>query len=211
MTPIYVYAGDVFFTHSSTLLGRAIRWAETDSGEAPTWANHAGVIVQSGWIGPAGAYLPGCGLILNELHPQAVVVEALWETRRGPLVLNGTLVRVFGPIPPYTPEELSRFLDAAGSFVGTRYGYWKLAGFLVKRWTKGRVDPTKWYFIDGRPICSYLAAKVSDAARKIGTIVRTVAGVLIPWGGFGVPPQAADPDSMLDYCESHPDEWKERV
>ena len=47
---------------------------------------------------------------------------------------------------------------------------------------------------DKRPICSYLAAKVCAV---VGST-------------FGVDPQAADPDEMLDYCVANADEWEER-
>lgn len=181
MRSIYAHAGDVFFTRSNSLLGKLIRWAETDPGEEPTWANHTGVVVEDGWI---GGY-----------NPQAVVVEALWKTRRGPLKVNGIDVRVFGPIPNLTPEELDAFRAEAATYVGDTYGWWKLLFHLADRAIfKGRKVLSKTLYVDKRPICSYLAAKV-------GAVVGLT---------YGMDPAAATPDEMLDYCESNPDEWVER-
>jgi len=219
MKPIYAQRGDTVLTHSSSLLGRLIRWGETDPGETNgTWANHAGVVVEDGWIVPPENY--GYGLVRDAEHfvydsegrisPKlAVVVEALGRVRRGPLKLNGIEVRVFRPIPAYTEEEKQRLVTYANRLVGNRYGWWKLIGFLIKRATGGRVDPTQLYFIHGRPVCSYLAAWGNEVARATGTVIRIVLGVKTHWPGFGMPPQAADPDEMLDFCEAHPEFWDE--
>lgn len=194
MRPIYARAGDVFFTRSNSLLGRAIRWAETDPGEEPTWANHTGVLVESGWIGGTAdpAYVRAT---YDPNYSEAIVVEALWKTRRGPLKVNGIEVRVFGPIPDLTPEELDALRAEAATYVGDTYGWWKLLFHLADRAIfKGRKVLSKTLYVDKRPICSYLAAKV-------GAVVGLT---------YGMDPAAATPDEMLDYCESNPDEWVER-
>ena len=184
MKPIYAHAGDVFFTHSESLLGKLIRWTETDPGEEPTWANHTGVVVESGWIGER-----------DPLAIQAVVIEALWKTRKGPLKVNGIEVRVFGPIPVYGEEELAAFRAEAETYVGDTYGWWKLLFHAADRAIfKGRKIFSLMLHKDKRPICSYLAAKVCAV---VGST-------------FGVDPQAADPDEMLDYCVANADEWEER-
>lgn len=194
MKPVYVRAGDVFFTRSESVLGKLIRWAETDPGEEPTWANHTGVVVESGWIGPAGSRVGNLNVPIEQAR-QAVVVEALWKTRRGPLKVNGIDVRVFGPIPNPTPEELDAFRAEAATYVGDTYGWWKLLFHLADRAIfKGRKVLSKTLYVDKRPICSYLAAKV-------GAVVGLT---------YGMDPAAATPDEMLDYCESNPDEWVER-
>jgi hypothetical protein len=185
---IWARAGDTFFTRSTSLLGRLIRWGETESGEMRTWTNHTGVVIEPGWLMPPNDY--------KRQYLPAIVVEALWKVREGPLKLNDTEVRAFRPIPPYYDLELARFIVEAKSFVGNRYGWWKLFGFLIKRATHGKVDPTKFYFIKNRPICSYLAAWCNKEARP--SLLN-----------FGMLPQMADPDEMLDYCEAHPDLWEE--
>ncbi len=191
MNATYVHAGDTFFTHSPSLLGELIRWGERDKGEAPSWTNHAGVITGSGW------------LAASKNHAPAEVIEALWHVRKGPLKLNGTEVRIFRPQPEYNVHELGEFITHAESFVGDKYGWWKLIGFLIKKATG--INIPEAYFIDSRPICSYLAAKVNEAARPRGPMQT----VLVDWPGFGMDPQAADPDSMLDFCLAHPNEWME--
>lgn len=187
MKALYTERGDTLFTYSNSLLGRLIRWGETDPGETNgTWANHTGVVVESGWIG--NPKIPG--------YKEAVVVEALWKTRRGPLKLNDIEVRVFRPVPQYTEEEKQRFVVAADKYVGDTYGWWKLLFHLADRALfKGKKVLTHLLFIDKRPICSYLAAHVNEAAR--------------PSGGFGIDPETADPDSMMDFCLKNPQFWEE--
>jgi hypothetical protein len=190
--PIWVEKGDTFFTHSDSLLGRLIRWAETDPGETPAWTNHTGVVVESGYVGG--------------VEPQAVVVEALGHVRKGPLVMNGREVRFFRPVPAYTPVELVFFESEANHYIGDKYGWWKLLLQLGDRALfKGRKILSNLSFIDSRPICSYLAAHVNDAARKIGTVVPGV----VYWPGFGGLPDGMDPDTMMRFCADHPALWKE--
>jgi len=194
MRPIYARAGDVFFTRSNSLLGRAIRWAETDPGEEPTWANHTGVVVESGWIGGTAdpAYVRAT---YDPNYSEAIVVEALWKTRRGPLKVNGIEVRVFRPKPPLDAVRLQRFRLAAGSHVGERYGWWRLLMHLTDRALfRGNKVVSRIAFVKGRPICSYLAA-------------ATFAVVGVTFGP--VPPAAQTPDVMLDWVETHSEEWDE--
>jgi hypothetical protein len=206
--PIFVRRGDTFFTRSGSLLGQLIRWGETHPGDESSWANHTGVVVEAGWIGTPTVTQ---GYLIPGYDKQAVVVEALWHTRRGPLKLNGTLVRVFRPVPPYTEEELGRFVADAGTYVGDKYGWWKLLGLLGDRtFFKGRKVISSLFFVKSRPICSFLSALVGAAARAIGKAWRPdPMGPVVTWPGFGCPPQAADPDTMMDFCLAHPEYWAE--
>ena len=216
MTALWVERGDTFFTHSKSMLGRLIRWGETDPGETNgTWANHTGVVVESGWIGTPdfGANLDtiAAGLRTAQASPrQAVVVEALWHVRRGPIKLNGIEVRVFRPSPAYTEEEKLRLVTEADTYVGARYGWWKLFGLLGDRMIfRGKKVISKLFFIKSRPICSFLAAIANEAGRRIGTTVRLHTAAQATWPGFGMAPQSADPDEMMDFCLSHPEFWEE--
>lgn len=203
---LYVHRGDTFFTHSGSVLGRLIRWGETDPGESPAWTNHTGVVVTSGYIltDDDPSYLP-----------QAEVVEALWHTRKGPLKLNGTEVRFFRPVPAYTELEKVAFVAEANHYVGDRYGWWKLLLQLGDRALfRGKKVLSNLSFIDSRPICSYLAAHVNDSARKIGTDVGFVdksSGITVRrnWPGFGGDPDGMDPDSMMRFCIAFPEFWQE--
>jgi hypothetical protein len=213
--PIWATRGDTFFSHSDSILGGLIRWAETDPGESMAWTNHCGVVVESGWmVPPAEAQdleYPALAVRL------AVVVEALstvkrqaWWTAHRDAVADGQEVRVFRPVPAYTYMEALHFAEVAQGYVGDKYGWWKLALQLADRALfKGRKVLSNLCFIDSRPICSYLAAHVNDAARPIGTPTAAPLWPVRPWPGFGMNPDGADPDSMLRYCLAHPDEWQE--
>ena len=209
--PVYVRAGDTFFTHSSTLLGRLIRWGEKDKGEDASWANHTGVVVEDGWVGAEG--VPPEALPHNV---PAVVIEALWHVRKGPLVLNGTEVRFFRPIPAYDAAELGRFVAEAETYVGDKYGWWKLAVLLADRQFFGgeKILSTALYIKD-RPICSFLAAFVNQAAQSVGRVTARVKAHLTRgdngavYYAFGLAPQSADPDEQMDYCIANPTEWEE--
>ena len=184
---IYALAGDIFFTRSRSLLGRLIRWAETDPNEPNgVWANHVGVVVSPGWIVPPP---------LDRQFAQAIAVEALWRAERWNWWDNhknevGLEIRVYRK-PNLNFEQLRRIEAEAYKYVGAKYGWWKLFAHLVDRTVfKGKKTVSNLLYIDGRPICSYLAAHVFAAG-----------GV-----SFGMPPAAADPDEMMDHCE-HSGEW----
>ena len=210
---LYAMAGDTFFTHSSTLLGRLIRWGETDPGEAKdTWANHTGVVVQSGWIGGC----PGFDALGPREGVQAVVIEALGHVRRCPLDVSKIEVRVFRPIPAYTAAELGKFTLTAESYVGATYGWWKLLFQLADRqFFKGKKVLTTALHLDSRPICSYLAGRVNQWAQSKERIIARVSAHVnrddngSAYYSFGMPPQAADPDEMMDYALANPTEWQE--
>lgn len=184
-SPLYAYAGDVFFTRSESLLGRLIRWAQTDPKEEKTWANHMGVVVADGWLVPPSD---------ERGWPLAIVVEALWTVKywswwnaHKDEVLNGQRIKAFGPKEPRTATERLEFNLVAMSYVGDRYGWWKLGFHLADRFFfKGKKKLSRLLRIDNRPICSYLAAKAEEAHGM----------------DFGMPPQAVDPDEALDYCQS---------
>ena len=214
---LYARAGDTGFTRSNTLLGKLIRYGETDKGEQePTWANHTFVVVEDGWIGAVPEsfreFDGGVELPLT----QAVVIEALWKTRKGDLKLNGTEVRVFRPVPAYDEHELARFVAEAETFVGDKYGWWKLGFQLAdKVLFRGKKVLTTALHIKGRPICSFLAGFVNQMAQgKERTLARVTAHLDRGDNGaaiyaFGMPPQAADPDEMMDYALANPTEWQE--
>lgn len=191
MTPIYARAGDTFFTRSESRLGKLIRWGETDKNEAKgsVWTNHTGVVVEDGWVGA---------------QPAATVIEALWKTRRGPIDTTNILVRVVRPIPAYDADEMERFHTEAKTYIGDKYGWWKLGGLLIDR-AIGKKVVSPLFFLKGRPICSFLTAGTNDEARP-----RWVTGGWPgTWPGFGVSWNAADPDTMLRFCVAHPEFWEE--
>lgn len=223
---LWAERGDTFFTKSESLLGRLIRWGETEKGETNgTWTNHTGVVVESGWLVPpefggrlediaAGrvSVLPTDPRPVDQL---AVIVEAMWHVQRGAWwdlhakdYAKGQRIRAFYPIPAYTEEEKQRFVTFANHGIGERYGWWKLLGFLAKRATG--IDIPKYFFLKDRPICSYYAAYTNEEARKRGSVMTEPGRYVWPWPGFGMAPQAADPDEMMDFCLEHTEYWRER-
>ncbi len=214
---LWAECGDTFFTHSESLLGRLIRWGEAHEGDPTAWANHAGVVVESGWLVPPE---------WDARVPLAVVVEAMWHVQKVAWwdlykaeYAEGLRIRDFYPKPGYTPEELLRFAAFANKGVGERYGWWKLLGFLAKKTTG--IDVPSVFFVKSRPICSYYAAYTNEEARARGSIIpigirqpdgRSVYTSFFRWPGFGMPPQAADPDTMLDNITRNgcQDFWGER-
>lgn len=189
MDAIYALPGDVFFTRSSSLLGRLIRWAEHDPKEEDgAWANHVGVVTMSGWIVPPKPR--------SAAWCFAVVVESLWRTMRWEWFPAhkkevGNEIRVYRLKNGLPSEQWRAFGDEANKFIGAKYGWWKLFAHLGDRvFFRGRKFLSGQLTIDGRPICSFRAAHIFAAA-----------GV-----SFGVDPDAADPDEMMDHCERS-EEW----
>lgn len=213
---LWANAGDVFFTHGDSLLSRLIRWAETDPGETNgTWANHTGVVVESGWMIPPASMrgeVPAWPRLAGTVEALGRVVNGKWWEHHHASVLAGKYeVRVFRPIPAFTAEELERLRQSAQSAIGQKYGWWKLFAHLADRALfKGRKVFSTLLFASGRPICSYFAARAFDYARPVGSHVIVQPGLerVVGWM-FGMTPQAADPDEMMDYCLQNPEEWKE--
>lgn len=191
MDPIYALPGDVFFTRSSSLLGKLIRWAEHDPNEPNgVWANHVGVVVSAGWIVPPTAAEVG-GLKLT----YATVVESLWKTERWDWFPNhkhedGNEIRVYRKAGLTLPQ-IVRIEAGALSFVGRTYGWWKLFAHLADRLLfGGKKTVSNFLHVEKRPICSFTAAHSFQ-----------VAGI-----SFGMDPDVADPDEMMDWCEQS-GEW----
>lgn len=123
----------------------------------------------------------------------APVVEALWKVRKGPLDPGaGVTVKVYRYNGKFDAVDSKIFINRANQYVGDSYGWWKLLVQLADRVAFGGAKVfSSLMFVDSRPICSYLAAHCYDAV-----------GI-----GFGMDPDAADPDSMMRYCDSHPNRW----
>lgn len=181
----FILPGDVFFTRSSSMLGRLIRWAETDPGEEETWANHTGLFVSAGYLWPGHSKM------------LAMCVESLWQTKHwtwweGHKNEPGNTIRIYRYIG-LRPGDARAIVSRAKSFVGDRYGWWKLGAHLIDRVLfKGKKTTSNLLRVDSRPICSYTAAKsLADGGVFFGTMA----------------PEAADPDEMMDWCSHAQDQW----
>jgi len=184
IAPSYPFAqpGDVFFTRGTSLLSRAIRWAERMPGEDETWTNHVGVVTTPGYFVP-----PDC-----KPHTLAMVSEALWHVEHHEWWANnkknqGQCVAVFRPYG-LSDYRVRQIVSDALSRTGDRYAWWRLFGFLGERLTYGCLPLTKLFFLKERNVCS------------------NHAGLAMMKGGvyFGQQPFDLDPDEMLDYCMAHP-------
>jgi hypothetical protein len=171
--------GDIVLTRSRAgWLGTVIR-AFTRRPSDDVYYNHVGIVVSAG-----------------DEH-QAQLLEALWRVRRGPLwQLYGPPagasrpeIGVFRLCEPL-PEHRQLAAAVAETFVGRRYGWWKLGAHAVDRWLSKQAGREvfaarrllRW---DRFPICSYL---VADAWAEAGV-------------SFGPPAGAADPDHIHDYVQ----------
>jgi hypothetical protein len=175
---VQLLPGDIVLTRSKSLIGSAIRYFEARPGD-PAWANHVGIIVTAG------------------TDFTAVLVEALWKVRRGPLWdLYGPpagpadkrpeiqVYRLCEPLPDHRQAAAAH----AETFVGRRYGVHKIAAHAADWWLTRKLGAEVFAFrrllrMDRYPICSYL---VADAWAQGGV-------------SFEVPPGSADPDHVHDY------------
>jgi len=173
-----VHAGDVFFTRSESLLGKAIRWVERDPDEEKSWANHDGVVVKDGWITPCS---------FSETDVLAKVVEALWKVRHHTFwshYKDQTVIVEVWRRSFLTPRQVQRVTEYARNQEGNKYGWWKLLPHALDRFFfGGKKRVSKLLHIDKRPICSYLVAKAYSLIK-------------IDFGGRA---QAMDPDEMHDW------------
>jgi len=178
---LYAQAGDIYFTRGDSGLAKLIRWAETEPGEAPTWTNHVGAIVRQGYLIPP----PGQDIAATQL---AQSIEALWHVQYGYWwELHGNDVGVEVEVwrnlrqrSDGTARERRELL----SHVGERYAWWRLLGFLGRRFTK--VDFPKYFRLEHRNVCSTLVCLGKEAA------------------GIHFSKRAAEmtPDMMRDECQA---------
>jgi hypothetical protein len=178
--------GDVVLTRSKTgVLGRIIRWFENEPGD-PAEYNHTGVVVDAGVIPPG----PGAGPLM---------VEALWHTRKGPVWdfygpsqgRNRPLIAVYRP--NVRSDVRTRIAVKAESYVGDKYGWWKLLFHAADWWLTKQAGHEVRFFrrlnlVKDRPICSYLVGE------------SYAAGGLF----FGADPETLSPDDIADYCRANP-------
>jgi hypothetical protein len=121
----------------------------------------------------------------------AWVVEAERTVQRNRLALSHGSDLVFGYRPKTIPiEALSQVVRHAVARVGEGYGWLELASQLVDaKLLGGHVVFRHAGLVDKLPICSRLVAEAFG-----------VQGYT-----FGVPGYAADPDTMQQFCNAHPE------
>jgi len=179
----FCHPGDIYFTRSTALLGRAIRWAETDKGESNAWANHVGGVTSYGYL------IPPTDAQAGE-HQLAMVSEALWHIKHHFFWdhyknQQGTAVAVFRPTY-VSAEQKNVMITDWLSRTGQRYGWWRLFTFLGEKLTAGIIPFSRLHFQDTRVVCSN---HIGLGAEKINM-----------W--LGDQPNMLDPDEAMDFMES---------
>ena len=125
----------------------------------------------------------------------ATIVEALSTVKqrkmRSYYKSRKTAVAVFRPV---NVDEVTvrRVVKDATDYVGAKYGYVKIVAHFADWCLGGRYVFRKWAQMDRYPICSWVVAFAWNEGGR----------------SFGVPPEAASPDDIWDYCVAHPHEWK---
>lgn len=139
---VEVRAGDLALFKGTSILGKVIRWAQCTGSEAPSWANHVGVIVNDGQL------------------KDAIIIESLWKTEKRPLLVNhrGDEISIFR-FRMLTPEQKYGIVRKMREFVGDTYGWWRLIQHLVDNRIWGGRVVLRWIGKENqnRPICSYSA------------------------------------------------------
>lgn len=167
-----VKAGDILFTGSTSFVQKVIKIVTRSNGEPPTEVGHMGFVV-------------------SQTHLVEAVAKGTKKNRvdsyKGK---KGVKVAVYRPLN-LTPEEISIMVKEAEDHVGDFYGYGKLLGHLVYKYT-GKDWLLRKLAKDPYEICSQL---VSLIFRKVGK-------------NFGVDDALATPDDIWDFVNANPDKYE---
>ena len=118
-------------------------------------------------------------LIIEALSPRVKIRPLAVYTRPGARVV---ISRRPGGL---TQREKATVQAKAREYYSRRYGYLKVAAHALDRFINNRYFFRRLARADDYPICSWLVAFVYD--RSLGI-------------QFGMPPNAAQPDDIMDYC-----------
>jgi cell wall-associated NlpC family hydrolase len=134
-------------------------------------------------------------LVVGAGNPEdARIVEAMQQVRTGTLLEfhGGTFCEAYTPIN-VSADQRGRLAGWALTQVGRQYGYGQLILQLIDaKIFRGHNVFRRLAVMDPRPICS----------RLVATAYRDLLGY-----DFGVPAYAADPDTMMDFCDANPDKY----
>ena len=144
-------------------------------------------------IGEGRSQFSHCGIITaGGTNP--IITEALTHVRTHPLsesIADPAIeYAIYRPLD-LLPEEKSAIVTKALSYDGRDYGYFKLVLHLLDFAFDGIYLFRRIGRMDKYPICSYVVACAYASVKKY----------------FGVAPQAASPDDIGDFVQSHPTKY----
>lgn len=133
-------------------------------------------------------------MVLRCVGDEVEIIEAIYKVVVRPIkAYAGGKSRLLVSRRPggLSEEEKEKMTEKAEDYQGRKYGYWKLFMHALDRIFNNRYVFRRLAGMDDYPICSWLVAYVYDR----------VLGVQ-----FGGPPDAAQPDDILDHCVEK--EWE---
>jgi hypothetical protein len=186
--------GDIFFARGTGTLGRMIRWAEREKGEAESWANHVGGVMTPGYLVPPA----------NNITALAHATESLWKVEENVWWERhkheqGYAVAVFRPRRFSGNEGVERVVADWHSRHGNGYGWWRLATFLGEKLSDTisfglfRIPFSKLHFQDTRVVCSN---HIFLGLEKDNIRVNSKD------------PNELDPDDAMDYAIAQTEDFK---
>jgi hypothetical protein len=172
--------------------------------------------VRTGWVGDfleTGdvIHVQGCGLLsrLIRWFSRACSEPKTWASHSAMVLRVGDKIEIIEalrkvvvrPISEYArtrarllvcrkpggldPDQKKKIIEKAQDYRGRRYGVGKIVAHALDRLFDNRYIFRRLARMDDYPICSWLVAYVYDRVLNFH---------------FGVPPNAAQPDDLLDHC-----------
>jgi hypothetical protein len=142
---------DIFFTRGEHWLSRAIRSMTRSTGEAPTVANHVGIIGEEGYgLYARGIEALGSGVKYHQLSDR--------------YTLNSEIC-VFRPVN-LSPGEFDLIFAEARKLINRPYGWGKIILHALDWCIGGQYVFRRIGGLDSFPICSYLVADAYRAGGK---------------------------------------------
>lgn len=161
---------------------------------APTW--FGGVIR---WAERSRGEAPSWANHMAGISTPGMCLEALWTVKEHALSdLDASQYQIWRH-KGLTDEQRQAVAAAALAYKGRSYGPLKLGLHLGDALLSKAFGGNPYFFrrlarMDNYPICSWVWACAYD--RSLGY-------------RFGMPPEEASPDDMLDYILDHPNEWEQ--
>jgi hypothetical protein len=122
------------------------------------------------------------------------IIEALWKTVIRPITAykgKKSKLLVCRKTGGIEEQQRQKMIEKAEYYEGKQYGFWEITFHVLDRFLNNSYVFRRLIKDDDYPICSWLVAYVYD---------RVISYQ------FGVPPNAAQPDDILDHCVDY--DWE---